>query len=106
VDNLSRVICSNGSAPAAIPEVQQLPSRQRPGWFRDYVRTTIERDVVGLTGIRKVAEMGQLLGLFAARTGCDVVMQNVIDDSPLERQAANNHRAWLASIHLITIVPA
>jgi predicted AAA+ superfamily ATPase len=37
------------------PEVQQLPSRQRPSWFRDYVRTTIERDVVELTGIRKVA---------------------------------------------------
>ena len=88
------------------PEVQLLPDRQRPGWFRDYVRTTIERDVVELSGIRKVAEMGQLLRLFAARTGCELVMQNVIDDAPLERQAVYDHRAWLETIHLITTVPA
>ncbi|HEY3090217.1 MAG TPA: DUF4143 domain-containing protein [Jatrophihabitantaceae bacterium] len=33
-------------------------------------------------------------------------MQNVIDDSPLERQAVYDRRAWLETIHLITIVPA
>jgi predicted AAA+ superfamily ATPase len=98
---LIRRLCVGG-----YPEVQRLPDRQRPGWFRDYVRTTIERDVVELSGIRKVAEMGQLLRLFAARTGCELVMQNVIDDAPLERQAVNGHRAWLETIHLITTVPA
>lgn len=45
------------------PEVRRLAARERPGWFRDYVLTTIERDVVQLSGIRKVAEMGQLLRL-------------------------------------------
>ena len=88
------------------PEVHQLGARQRSGWFRDYVRTTIERDVVELSGIRKVAEMGQLLRLFAARTGSELVMQSVIDDAPLERQAVYDHRAWLETIHLITVLPA
>lgn len=88
------------------PEVHQLPAHQRSGWFRDYVRTTIERDVVELSGIRKVAEMGQLLRLFAARTGCELVMQSVIDDSPMERQAVYDHRAWLETIHLVTTLPA
>ncbi|MHB8340972.1 MAG: ATP-binding protein [Mycobacteriales bacterium] len=88
------------------PEVQQLAATQRPGWFRDYVRTIIERDVVELSGIRKVAEMGQLLRLFAARTACELVMQAVIDDSPLERQAVYDHRAWLETIHLVATVPA
>jgi predicted AAA+ superfamily ATPase len=94
-------VCTGG-----YPEVHQLPARQRPGWFRDYVRTTIERDVVELSGIRKVAEMGQLLRLFAARTGCELVMQSVIDDAPLERQAVYDHRAWLETVHLVTTVPA
>ncbi len=59
-----------------------------------------------LSGIRKVAEMGQLLRLFAARTGCELVMQGIIDDAPLERQAVYDHRAWLETIHLLTTVPA
>jgi predicted AAA+ superfamily ATPase len=62
-------VCAGG-----YPEVQRLAARERPGWFRDYVLTTIERDVVELSGIRKLAGMGQLLRLFAARTGCELVM--------------------------------
>lgn len=88
------------------PEVQRLTDRQRSGWFRDYVRTTIERDVAELSGIRKVSEMAQLLRLFAARTGNELVMQNVIDDAPLERQAVYDHRAWLETIRLVATVPA
>jgi predicted AAA+ superfamily ATPase len=94
-------LCTGG-----YPEPRQLPARQRAAWFRDYVRTTIERDVVELSGIRKVAEMGQLLRLFAARTGCELVMQSVINDSALERQAVYDHRAWLETIHLVATVPA
>jgi uncharacterized protein len=94
-------VCTGG-----YPEVHRLPARQRPGWFRDYVRTTIQRDVVELSGIRKVAEMGQLLRLLAARTACELVMQSVIDDSTLERQAVYDHRAWLETIHLVTTLPA
>jgi predicted AAA+ superfamily ATPase len=95
-DLLERV-CAGG-----YPEVQQLTARQRQAWFRDYVRTTIERDVVELSGIRKVAE----IRLLAARTGCELVMQAVIDDAPLERQAVYDHRAWLETIHLLTTMPA
>jgi len=50
--------------------------------------------------------MGQLLRLSAARTGCELVMQGIIDDAPLERQAVYDHRAWLETIHLITTLPA
>jgi uncharacterized protein len=94
-------VCAGG-----YPEIHTLPAAQRPGWFRDYVRTTIERDVVEMSGIRKVAEMGQLLRLLAARSGCELVMQNVIEDSALERQAVYDHRAWLQTIHLVAILPA
>jgi len=94
-------VCTGG-----FPEVHRLPTAQRGAWFRDYVRTTIERDVVELSGIRKAAETRQLLGLFAARTGCELVMQNVINDSALERQAVYEHRALLETVHLIATIPA
>lgn len=88
------------------PEVHELQARQRAGWFRDYVRTTIERDVVEMSGIRKATEMGQLLRLLAARSGCELVMQSLIGDSALERQAVYDHRGWLETIHLVTTLPA
>lgn len=100
VELLERV-CAGG-----YPEVHEPAPRMRQGWFRDYVRTTIERDIVEMSGIRKVAETGQLLRLLAARSGCELVMQGVIDDSALERQAVYDHRAWLQTIHLVELLPA
>jgi len=94
-------VCAGG-----YPEVHELSAGQRAGWFRDYVRTTIERDVVEMSGIRKVTEMGQLLRLLAARSGCELVMESLIEDSALERQAVYDHRGWLQTIHLVTTVPA
>jgi uncharacterized protein len=94
-------VCAGG-----YPEVHELSAGQRAGWFRDYVRTTIERDVVEISGIRKVAEMGQLLRLLAARSGCELVMESLIEDSVLERQAVYDYRGWLQTIHLVTTVPA
>ena len=105
-DRLGRRDLLQRACTGGYPEVHRLAARERPGWFRDYVLTTIERDIVQLSGIRKVAEMGQLLRLFAARTGCELVMQGIIDDAPLERQAVYDHRAWLETIHLITTLPA
>lgn len=94
-------VCAGG-----YPEVRVLPASQRLGWFRDYVRTTIERDVVEMSGIRKVAETAQLLRLLGARSGCELVMQNLISDSALERQAVYDHTAWLQTIHLVATLPA
>ncbi len=100
-DDLIERVCVGG-----YPEVYALPASQRSAWFRDYVRTTIERDVVEISGIRKVTEMGQLLRLLAARSGCELVMQSLIGDSALERQAVYDHRAWLETIHLVATLPA
>lgn len=100
-DELLERVCTGG-----YPEVHALPSKERSGWFRDYVRTTIERDVVEMSGIRKVTELRQLLRLLAARSGCELVMQSLIGDSTLERQAVYDHRAWLQTINLVQTLPA
>lgn len=100
LDLLQRVVAGG------YPEVQRLQSRQRSGWFRDYVRTTVERDIVELAGIRKINELHQLLRLLAARTANELIMQDVIRDSALERQAVYDHRAWLETIHLVMTIPA
>jgi Domain of unknown function (DUF4143) len=40
------------------------------------------------------------------RSGCELVMQSLIEDSALERQAVYDHRGWLETIHLVTTLPA
>jgi uncharacterized protein len=110
-EDLLERVCAGG-----YPEVHALGqrtgsttasvARHRARWFADYVRTTIERDVVEMSGIRKVTETGQLLRLLAARSGGELVMQNLIADSALERQAVYDHRAWLQTIHLVATLPA
>ncbi len=99
--DLLQRICAGG-----YPEVHRLPVRQRSGWFRDYVRATIERDIVEMSGIRKVAELRELLRLIAARSGGELVMEGLIRDSTLERQAVYDHRSWLETIHLVSRLPA
>lgn len=94
-------VCAGG-----YPEVHRLAAEQRPGWFRDYVRTTIERDIVEMSGIRKVAELRELLRLIAARSGAELVMEGLVRDSRLERQAVYGHRSWLETIHLVALLPA
>lgn len=98
-DLLERV-CAGG-----YPEVHRLQPRDRAGWFRSYVKT-VERDVAELSDIRKVGELGQLLRLLAARTGCELVMQRLIDESSLQRQAVYHYRSWLETVYLVTTLPA
>lgn len=100
-DDYLRLACRGG-----YPEVVDLPETQRARWFSDHVRTTIQRDVVDLGGIRKVASTRRLLTLLAARTAQELVMQRLIDDSDLDRQAVYDHRAWLETVHLVATLPA
>lgn len=99
-DYLER-LCAGG-----YPEVQRLEPAMRVQWFADYVRTLVQRDIVELSGIRKVEGLRQLLRLFAARTGEQLVMERVIRESQLERQAVYDHRAWLTTAHLVHLLPA
>jgi hypothetical protein len=55
------------------------------------------------------ADVGVLYGpdtAFCMISGCELVMQGIIDDAPPERQAVYDHRAWLETIHLLTTLPA
>lgn len=96
-----RRLCAGG-----FPEPHRLPPAQRDRWFRDYVRTVTQRDIVELSGIRKASELPALLRLLAARTADELVMQHVVDDAPIARQAVYEYTALLETIYLIHRVPA
>lgn len=88
------------------PEVQSLSERQRDRWFESYIRMVIERDITGLGNIRRGGEVPRLLRLLAARSGSELVMQDVIRDVGLSRQTVYDYVALLRTVYLVLEVPA
>ena len=68
-------ICRSG-----YPEVLGLSATDRRRWFDAYVRTTVSRDIVELTGARRAAELPRLLRIIAARTAGGFVLQDIHRD--------------------------
>ncbi|MBI4730502.1 MAG: ATP-binding protein [Acidobacteria bacterium] len=94
-------LCAGG-----FPEAQRLAPGRRDRWFRDYVRTVTQRDIVELSHIRKASELPTLLRLLAARTADELVMEHIVDDAPIARQAVYEYTALLETTYLIHRVPA
>ncbi|MGH8909094.1 MAG: ATP-binding protein [Egibacteraceae bacterium] len=99
-DYLAR-ICAGG-----YPEVQRLPPRQRTRWYADYLHSITQRDIVELGGIRKAGELPKLLRLLAARTASELVMQHIIDDAAVARQAVYDYVALLRTVYLVHEIPS
>lgn len=88
------------------PEAVGLTPRMRRRWFGDYVKTIIEHDISEQFGLRKTAELHQLLRLLAARTANELAMAAIIEHADVERQTVYDHRAWLETAYLLHPIPA
>ena len=95
-------ICAGG-----FPEALTLSRRARRAWFRDYVRTITQRDIVELTGARRARHLPKLLSLLAARTACELVMTKVHDAADLgSRTTTEDYLAHLEMSYLVRLLPA
>lgn len=88
------------------PEAVSLDASDRRQWYEDYLTTTIQRDVVELSGLRRSPQLRRLLSSFGARTSQELVMENIARDVDLSRQTLYDYRAWLSTIHLVHELPA
>ena len=90
-------ICRGG-----YPEVLGLSAADRRRWFDAYVRTTVSRDIVELTGARRAADLPRLLRIIAARTAGELVLQDVHRDLGLGSAATTaDYISYLEMTHLI-----
>lgn len=95
-------ICAGG-----FPEAVAVSRRARTSWFRDYVRTVTQRDIVELTGARRARHLPKLLSLLAARTACELVMTKVHSAADLgSRTTTENYLAHLEMSYLVRLLPA
>lgn len=89
------------------PEAVALSARARRTWFRNYVRTVIQRDITELTGARRAQHLPRLLGLLAANTAGELVATRIHADSGLgSRGTTDDYIGYLQMTYLAHVVPA
>ena len=94
-------ICRGG-----YPEVLGLSATDRGVWFDAYVRTTVSRDIVELTGARRAAELPRLLRIIAARTAGGFVLQDVHRDLGMGSAATTaDYVSYLEMTYLVARLP-
>ena len=100
-DYLERA-CAGG-----FPEAVSMPPPARRTWFRNYLRTVIQRDIKDLSGARRTQDLPKLLKLLAARTAGELVVKNLHDDTGFgSRHTTEAYLGYLQMTYLVVLLPA
>lgn len=100
-DYLTRA-CSGG-----YPEAATLDRPARRRWFRSYLRTIIARDLPEIARGRQLGELPTLLRTLAARTGQELVIENLARETGIERRMlSHSYLPLLETVYLTVSVPA
>ncbi|MXW96247.1 MAG: ATP-binding protein [Acidimicrobiaceae bacterium] len=100
-DYLERA-CAGG-----FPEAVFLSPPARHTWFRDYLRTVIQRDIKDLSSARRTQDLPKLLRLLAARTAGELVMKNLHEDAGFgSSHTTEAYLGYLQMTYLVLLLPA
>ena len=94
-------------AAGGFPEPLRLPSqRLRSTWFRSYVDTLTQRDIVELSRVRQAAELPRLLRYLAGETSHELIVTKLAHEIGLDRSTLTNYLPLLATVFLTRELPA
>jgi uncharacterized protein len=88
------------------PELLGVPTNSRARWYRSYLKTVIERDVVEASAIRQVQELPRLVRLLAANTSRELVVSRLVGDLRLSDDAVRRYLGLLEMVGLLALTPA
>lgn len=88
------------------PEPLALPAEVRGRWFRNYLRTVIERDVVEASAVRQADELPRMVRLLAANTAGELVPSRIAGDLKLGDDATRRYLSLLELVGLLVRIPA
>jgi predicted AAA+ superfamily ATPase len=83
------------------PELIDASSAQAERWYRNYVRTVVERDIVEASAITQAAELPMLLRLLAANTSGEMVTARLAGDA---RMSADTVSRYVGLLELVGFV--
>ena len=92
-----------GGFPAALARAAQ---RRRFAWYRDYVETLIQRDILDLARISALDALPRLLTAAAGQTACLVNVSELAAPFQISRQTIREYLTLLSRIFLVDELPA
>jgi uncharacterized protein len=94
------------AAAGGYPEALARSGRRRQTWFRDYVDTTLDRDLRDVSDALKLDAMPRLLRLLAAQAAGLLNYKSVADRMQLHPDTVKSYTQLLETVFLVTRLPA
>ncbi|MDF2846945.1 MAG: family ATPase [Oerskovia sp.] len=93
-------------AAGGYPEALRRSGRRRDAWFRDYVDTTLDRDLRDVSDALKLHEMPRLLRLLASEAAGLLNYSTVAERLQLHPTTVTNYVRLLETVFLVRRIPA
>lgn len=93
-------------AAGGYPEALERKGRRRQTWFRDYVDTTLDRDLRDVSDALKLQAMPRLLRLLATQAAGLVNYKTVADRLQLHPDTIKSYTQLLETVFLVQRLPA
>lgn len=94
--------CIRGGFPMA---VERTTTKQRNRWLDDYVRLTLERDVMELSKIRQAGLLPRLLAVLAGQTAQVLNVKKAASKLNMDETTAGSYVRLLEAVFLIHLLP-
>ena len=85
------------------PTVQHLDQEGRLYWFRDYVSTILQKDIMDLSKIEYINDIPRLLSLCAGRVGSLVNQSELSRESGLNNMTIQRYMALLETLFMMMV---
>ena len=76
------------------PEAQALEPPYRDDWYRDYIETVTQRDIVALADVRKTSALPRLVRWAAATTSGELNLATAARDLGIDRRTVTTYLEW------------
>ncbi len=88
------------------PELIDASPSYSSRWYRNYVRTVVERDIIEASGITQADELPTMLRLIAANSSGELVTRRLANDAGLNEQTASRYIALLELVGFVVRIRA
>ena len=99
-DGYLQMICAGG-----YPDAAGMSASQRRRWYRDYLLTVTQRDIVELADIRRPQAVMPVLATAAALAGQELNMDRLAQGADVNVRTARRYLDWLHTVFLVYRVP-